>query len=153
MMNRPTSRRIAWHEAGHAVAAWDHGFTVVLVSIKPETLPQGVSFGRSQHLPETDCAIRSERQRENIVAMAGWAAEMASGEAGDETYDSGDLSCVLSRVDPSRLEIELGLAESEAERIVSANKHRVRRLADELIKRGELSDADEILAIIEAPQL
>jgi ATP-dependent Zn protease len=77
----PTLRQTAWHEAGHAVVAWDQGFTVTLVSIRPE----GGSLGRSQHTPMGDCAIPSERQRENIVAMAGWAAELQSGEAGDAT--------------------------------------------------------------------
>jgi hypothetical protein len=84
--------------------------------------------------------------------MGGWAAELASGEAGDgKTYDSSDLSWVLSRIDehaPSQLAAELGWVESEAERIVSANKERVERPADELIKREELPDADEILAVI-----
>ena len=84
--------------------------------------------------------------------MAGWAAELASGKAGGETYDSGDLSCLLSRVDPSRVEIELGWAESEAERIVSANLGRVERLAIELIHKGELLDASDILKMIEGPQ-
>jgi ATP-dependent Zn protease len=144
----PTLRQTAWHEAGHAVVAWDQGFTVTLVSIRRE----GNGFGRSQHTPAADCAVPSERQRESIVAMGGWAAEIASGEASDgETYDSDDLSWVLSRISehaPSLLDAELGWAGSEAERIVSANRDRVERLADELIKREELSDADEILAII-----
>lgn len=73
-------RRTAWHEAGHAVVAWDQGFTVVLVSVRPE---EGESFGRSTHKPAGDCAIPLERQRESIVAMGGWAAELASGEASD----------------------------------------------------------------------
>jgi hypothetical protein len=76
------------------VVAWDQGFTVVLVSIRPE----GRSFGRSRHTPAVDCSILLERQRENIVAMGGWAAEHASGEAGDMTYDDGDLECVLNRI-------------------------------------------------------
>jgi ATP-dependent Zn protease len=144
----PSRRRTAWHEAGHAVVAWDQGFTLALVSIRRE----GISFGRSQHTPAADCTIPLERQRESIVAMGGWAAELASGEASDgEPYDSADLSWVLSRINehaPMQLDAELGWAESEAERIVSANKDRIERLADELIKREELSDAAEILAII-----
>ena len=95
MTTAPSLRRTAWHEAGHAVTAWDQGFIVVLVSVKPE----GESLGRSTHTPAGDCSIQSERQRENIVAMAGWAAELASGEAEDGgTYDSDDLSWVLSRI-------------------------------------------------------
>jgi hypothetical protein len=87
--------------------AWDQGFTVVLVSIRPV----GKSYGRSTHTPAGDCAIASERQRECIVAMGGWAAEHASGEAGDRTYDGGDLSWVLNRIDehaPTRVAAELG---------------------------------------------
>jgi hypothetical protein len=135
------------------VVAWDQGFTVTLVSIRPETLPEGVAFGRSQHTPAGDCAVPSERLRESIVAMGGWAAELASGEATDgQPYDSRDLQCVLSWIDqhaPSRLSIEVGWAESEAQRIVGANIDRIERLADELISREELSDAGAILAIIE----
>jgi ATP-dependent Zn protease len=142
----PTLRQTAWHEAGHAVVAWDQGFTVTLVSIRCI----GDSYGRSQHTPAADCAIPSERERENIVAMAGWAAELASGETnGGETYDSGDLSCVLSRLDPSQIAIELGWAESKAQRIVSANLDRIERLAHELMSREELTSSAEILDIIE----
>ena len=115
---QPTLRRTAWHDAGHAVVAWDQGFTVTLVSIRPETLPEGIAFGRSQHTPAGDCAVPSERRRESIVAMGGWAAELASGEVGDgETYDSADMSWVLSRIDehaPTQRAAELGWAESEA---------------------------------------
>jgi hypothetical protein len=128
----------------------DQGFTVVLVSIRPD----GNSFGRCSHTPVGDAAVESERQRENIVAMGGWAAELASGEAADGmTYDSSDMSWLLSRAHqhaPSRIAAELGWAETEAERIVSANIDKVRRLADELLKRQEISGADEILAIVEA---
>jgi hypothetical protein len=109
------------------VVAWDQGFTVVLVSIRPE----GESFGRSTHTPKRSCAIALERQRESIVAMGGWAAEHASGEAGDRTYDGGDLSWVLSSIAahaPTQVAAELGWAESEAERIVRANIERVERL-------------------------
>jgi ATP-dependent Zn protease len=144
----PTLRQTAWHEAGHAVVAWDQGFTVTLVSISPE----GDSLGRSQHTPIGDCAIPSERQRQNIVAMAGWAAELQSGEAGDATYDSSDLTWVLTCLHqhaPSRIEIELGWAESEAARIVSANLDRIERLTHELMSREELVSSAEILDIIE----
>jgi hypothetical protein len=146
-MTSPTLRQVAWHEAGHAVVAWDRCLTVTLVSIRRI----GDSYGRSQHTPVGDCAVPSDRERENIVAMAGWAAELASGEAKGETYDSSDLSCVLSRVDPSRIAIELGWAESEAQRIVSANLDRIERLATELIRTAELSDSAEILKLIEGP--
>jgi hypothetical protein len=144
----PSPRRTAWHEAGHAVVAWDQGFTVTLVSIRRI----GDSYGRCRHTPAADCAIPSERKRENIVAMAGWAAELASGEASDGvTYDSADLTCVLSRLDPSQVAIELGWAECEAQRIVSANLGRIERLAIELIRWVELLDDSEILRLIEGP--
>ena len=144
----PTRRQTAWHEAGHAVVAWDQRFTVTLVSI----IPEGDSIGRSQHTPMGDCAIQSERQRENIVAMAGWAAELQSGEACYATYDSSDLTWVLNRLHqhaPSRIDIELGWAECEAQRIVSANLDRIERLAHELMSREELTSSAEILDIIE----
>ena len=149
METAATPRQTAWHEAGHAVVAWAQGFTVTCVSIRPE----GSSLGRSQHTPAGDGAIPSERQRENIVALAGWAAELASGEANENgTYDSADLTFVLSRLGqhaPSRIVIELGWAESEAQRIVSANLERIERLAHELMSREELTSAAEILDIIE----
>jgi hypothetical protein len=149
-MRSPTLQQVAWHEAGHAVVAWDRGFTVTLVSIRRI----GDSYGRCQHTPAVDYAVPSERERENIVAMAGWAAELASGEANGDTYDSSDLSWVLTRLDqhaPSRIRIELGWAESEAHRIVSANLGRIERLATELLHRVELLDASEILSLIEGP--
>jgi Peptidase family M41 len=149
-MEIPSLKRTAWHEAGHAVVAWDQGFTVVLVSIRPE----GESYGRSTHTPAGDCSIKSERQRECIVAMGGWAAEIASGETVDgRTYDSADLSWVLSRIAehaPTHVAAELGWAESEAERIVRANIDRVERVAMALIERQEIVGAEEdVLAIID----
>jgi ATP-dependent Zn protease len=141
----PSRRRTAWHEAGHAVVAWDQGFAVVLVSIRRV----GNSFGRSTHTPAADCSIDSERHRENIVAMGGWAAEQASGEAGDRTYDDDDLQCLANRSPEDRLTIELGWAEQEAARIVRSNLDRVERLAGVLLERTELSDAAEIKAIVE----
>jgi hypothetical protein len=147
----PSPRRTAWHEAGHAVVAWALDLKVVLVSIRPEG---NSGFGRSTHTPRGDCSIKVERQRECIVAMAGWAAELASAEATDEgTYDSGDLSYALSWIvefaGEHRIDIELGWAETEAARIVSENLDRVRHLADRLLERGELADPDEIGAVIE----
>jgi ATP-dependent Zn protease len=147
-VKRPTRKRTAWHEAGHAVVAWERGLSPTLVSIRA----QDESFGRSQHTPAGDCSILEDRTRESIVAMAGWAAELASGEADDGvTYDSSDLSWVLNRIDehaPSQVDVELGWAESEAVRIVSSNLERVRRLADELTKREEIAGTAEIVEII-----
>jgi ATP-dependent Zn protease len=148
-MSDITPRRTAWHEAGHAVVAWERGLTVVLVSIRSV----GESLGRSTHTPAGNCALPEERQRENIVAMGGWAAELTSGEADDgKTYDSGDINFVVNRIyehAPERFEIELGWAEREAERIVSENRDRVERLAHALMKRQEIANSDEIRAIIE----
>ena len=67
MTTGPTLRQIAWHEAGHAVVARDQKFTVTLVSIRRI----GAGYGRSEHTPAVDCAIPSDRLRENIVALAG----------------------------------------------------------------------------------
>src|SRR5689334_9508697 len=91
--DKPSLKRTAWHEAGHAVVAWEQGLTVTHVSIRPE----GESIERSTHSPAGDCTIESERYRENIVAMGGWAAELASGEVGDDnwTYDCGDCPLFL----------------------------------------------------------
>jgi hypothetical protein len=106
-MTGPTLRQTA-------VAAWDRGLTVTLVSIRRI----GVSHGRSQHAPACDCSIALEREREAIVAMAGWAAEIAPGEVSSGVaYDSNDLSQILSGIDeyaPSHVAIELGWAQSGA---------------------------------------
>lgn len=145
----PTLRRTAWHESGHAVVAWDRALIVTLVSIKPNDR----SFGRATHTPAGDPSIAAERERENIVAMGGWAGELASGEANDgTTYDSGDLRWMLSHIPEDRIAIELGWAESEAQRIVAANIGRVERLANKLLLQRELADACEIIKIIEGPQ-
>jgi ATP-dependent Zn protease len=146
MKKQPTLRRTAWHEAGHAVAAWDQGLAVTLVSIKPDAR----SLGRTCQERAGDIDPVQARQRDNIVIMAGWAAEHVSGEADDgNTYDGSDLRQVLCRIPDGRVEIELGWAEQEAERIVRENKTRVERLVVVLLKRLELTDADEIKAIIE----
>lgn len=142
---RPSLRRTAWHEAGHAVVAWDQGLTVVLVSIRPD----GKSLGRSQHTPLGDCAIEVERLRENIVAMGGWAGENASGEAEDGTYDSADLQWIFDHSADGKCNIDLGWAEQEAARVVCSNLDRVERLAGTLLERTGLSDPTEIKAIIE----
>jgi hypothetical protein len=85
--------------------------------------------------------------------MAGWASELASSETdGDVTYDSSDLEYVLKRIieyaGEDRVEIELGWAELEAERIVKENIDRIGRLADQLMSHRELTDTNEIGAII-----
>jgi hypothetical protein len=69
-----------------------------------------------------------------------------------DPFDADDLCWVLSRIEehaPSQVAIELGWAEAEACRIVLANLARVERLANELIRRGELTSASEILKLIE----
>jgi hypothetical protein len=121
--------------------AWDRGLTVVLVSIRPDDK----SFGRATHTPCGDYTVDAERQRENIVAMGGWAAENASGEADDgHTYDGADLQWILDHCPDERRAIELGWAEQEADRIVRTNLSRVERLAAVLMERIELTNADEI---------
>jgi ATP-dependent Zn protease len=153
MNSKPTLRRTAWHEAGHAVVAWERGCTAVFVSIQPD----GESLGRSRHTPCGDPSIPSERERENIIAMAGWASELASGETdGDGTYDSSDLAYVLNGIvhhtGEDSVAVQLGWAEREAERIVSENIERIERLADQLLRRRELTNTTEIGAIIEGRQ-
>jgi hypothetical protein len=86
--------------------------------------------------------------------MAGWASELASRETdGDSTYDSSDLAYVFNWIvdhaGEDRVAIELGWAEREAERIVAENIDRIERLADQLLRRGELANANEIRIIIE----
>jgi ATP-dependent Zn protease len=146
----PTLRRTAWHEAGHAVVAWERGCTVVHVSVRWE----GKSFGRSRHAPRGDPSISSERERESIIAMGGWASELALRETeGHCSYDSDDLKSVCSWIvdhaGEDRVGIELGHAEREAERIVAENIDRIERLAEQLVRRHELANANEIRAIIE----
>jgi ATP-dependent Zn protease len=139
-------RRTAWHEAGHAVVAWKSGKTVVLVSIAPDR----TSKGRSTHLPGFDADSEDDRVRENIIAMGGWAAEKASGEADDGlTYDSADMLWIYAHSSEDHFDVDFGWAEQEAERIVRENLSRVERLAAALMERTELVDADEIKRIIE----
>jgi len=147
----PSLKRTAWHEAGHAVAAWVLGFEVTAVSIEQ----MGESFSRSTHGPGADCSIAEERARENTVAMAGWFAELASDAVseGGATYDNDDLSGVRSRIvehaGDEQIEAELVLAEREAERIIRTNLERVKRLADALLDRTELTNPEEIRSIIQ----
>jgi ATP-dependent Zn protease len=146
-MTIPTLRRTAWHEAGHAVVAWDQKLTVKLVSIRRDAKEL---WPYTEQTRASDCDPERARRRENIVAMGGWAAENASGEASDgQTYDGRDLQWVLSRIPDGKVAIELGWAEQEADRIVRANLARVERLATVLMQRIELTDADEIRDIIE----
>jgi hypothetical protein len=93
MAAAPTLRQTAWHEAGHAVVAWDQKFTVTLVSIRHTA----DGYGRCDFTPKVDCAIPSEMRRENVVALAGWAAEIASGAVTD-LCDSDDYSRVVTRL-------------------------------------------------------
>ena len=92
----------------------------------------------------------AERAEENTIAMGGRAAAQAFGQ--DDTGDSSDMSWVLSRINehaPDCVAIELGWAESEAQRIVAENRDRVDRLATALLQREELADPAEIRAVIE----
>jgi hypothetical protein len=145
MMTDPTLRRTAWHEAGHAVVAWDQKQTVKLVSIRRDDH----SYGRTEQTRAGDSDPERARQRENIVAMGGWAGENASGEAEGVTYDTADLRWIYEHSQEGKFHIDLGWAEQEADRIVRANLPRVERLANVLLQRIELTDPDEIRTIIE----
>lgn len=146
----PSLRRVAFHEAGHAVVAWRHGLTVEEISIRRE----GDSLGRTRHTPVGDPEILEELRRENFVALAGAAAEQMADPTDDaDPYDGGDLSCVWSRlheyITEERRTVEFGWAEQNAERIVSENAPRLDRLAELLLVRHELSDPEEIRMTIE----
>ena len=59
--DKPSLKRTAWHEAGHAVVAWEQGLTVTHVSIRPEG--ERVLNGQRIRRPATAPSSRNATER------------------------------------------------------------------------------------------
>ena len=132
----------AYHEAGHAVAALALDRPVIKVSIRPDRDRLGIcAFGKPVVRPSEDWL-----EREMLIALAGMAAEARYTGIHDRESATRDLRYV------HRLALQRAGNERQAERLQrrllakvenlldrAANRTAIERLAEELLRAGEIS--------------
>jgi ATP-dependent Zn protease len=150
--NAPKRRRIAWHEAAHAVAGWALGYEVEELWIEA-----GLSIGHAT-IPE---ALRTTApwRHKVVVLFAGGVGGNLSGEPifdkhetlDDEHWASNyvpkDHPDLSDPDDDEALDRILLPLREEAENLVEANRDALQTLANELFNEGRLS-ADQARSIL-----
>jgi hypothetical protein len=153
---RPLDRRpIAYHEGGHAVAAWTFELPIDYVSIVPDER----SAGRLQHgpiqQPTAAAAIQAVSHAHLIVLYAGAAAQRRfaprSNVADGSNHDYGvaGLTALGSCRDPAAGHALIRWARAEAKALIAERWAAVTAVADALMKR-EVISGEETVAICAA---
>jgi hypothetical protein len=138
---------LAWHEAGHAVAAVLCGFQVHTVEIEDESSSSFlcavigiVGETHSTASSVTANSPRAERHRSAVVAMAGRAArEYRCPELGARwaDFEAADRHQALSLLQPDGApEVHLSAAFSEAQRLVAEHAQAIQAVAQLIIRAG-----------------
>ncbi len=155
---------IAYHEAGHAVAAW----YVRVRSISLSIMPDSQSLGRLTHHsyfagvnPEFDDSPRCQRRLENmaLVCLAGPAAQRRFNPRGYPQYVKGDYHDAVNFLsyispDPDELGAHIGWIEVRARNFVRRDDMWVpiKALAAALLDRGEIPSREIKPIILQACQ-
>jgi hypothetical protein len=153
---RPLDRRpIAYHEGGHAVAAWTFDLPIDHVSIVPDER----SAGRLQHgpiqQPTGAAAIQALSHAHLVVLYAGAAAQRRfaprSNVAGGSNHDYGvaGLTALGSCRDPAAGNALIRWAKAEARALIAERWAAVTAVADALMER-EVISGDEAVAMCAA---
>lgn len=105
-------RRIALHEAGHAVACVVFGTPLEYVSIRPGRTFGGVTVGVPREVPDApgratwlDPAIRVDLERRVIASLAGDLAERLDPTAGPRPVDETEVRAALEALGPRVVEL------------------------------------------------
>jgi hypothetical protein len=151
-------RRVcAFHEAGHALAAWRLGSEIILVTIRPSTWPETrlPSEGRVEHRSGRG-DHRAFPHHQAIIYFAGPAAQARhdprSGVRHDATWDH-DAAENVARIacrSPASIGPFLRLADHEARALVRAEWHCVEALAETLVARETLSGPEAVAVLAAA---
>jgi len=151
---------LAYHEAGHLVAAWRSGFRIRRATI----IPAGDVAGLVEHdsplkgVPlDTDVSeiARCRTEKAIVVCLAGPAAQRQFSARswrtthGERDYlVARDLAGCLN-VSPAAATAHLGYLEVVAHDLVAGSWHFVEAAAQELLRRGAL-DAAQVESVIQS---
>jgi hypothetical protein len=132
--------RIAYHEAGHALAAWKLGIPFSEVSILPAVNRGDIARGLGT----------IERQRGTTAMHTAAAMFLLAGQCSQVRWDpgSGDTGCEQDRTGARRhaeaLSVDVRKFQELAEDLVREDWTRITALADALLARNTLSGADAV---------
>ena len=153
-MARITSRlrATAYHEAGHAVAAWHQRIRINSLSIAEDDISKG-RLSHEYHFtgirPDLDMSPRAQRRIENM-AMVCFAGPHAQRKAFPRSWrnhhgrsDFHQATDLLSYVDPDpeTLEIYVKLVDARAQKFVAGPSvwMLIDRLANDLLERRKMT--------------
>lgn len=151
-------RATAYHEAGHAVAAWWLGLRFRGVSIRPDDESEGRLTWHTlpaRFQPDVNLTPRGEQllgQRTVVSLAGGIAQEIATGTPWDECGVGGDVQNTVtfglyaSGGDDQECELYCDLMAHRARRIIRRQWAAVEAVAQALLEREQLTE-DEVLAV------
>jgi ATP-dependent Zn protease len=137
-------RATAFHEAGHAVAAWSFGLSVKAVRVSSSDASGGAEIGDADHLPLIE---------QVAICLAGIAAEDIFGFKTHELAAFSDYAKVLELIEANGIsEVEQGLKLRNdgydcAHSHLEIHKSRVVELAERLSEKGRVG-ASEFLELM-----
>lgn len=162
-MHNPVDPNIlAFHESGHALAAWRLGACLEYVSIEHSAAwadRDGNSLGFVKyHWPNTDKIPGKLLEEKALISCAGPAAQKIYAPKSDiaaarkDDYENLNKIATLYCRNPRSVGPFRNLAKFEATYIVHMYWHCVSALASELVRRGYL-DGTEATAIMESAEV
>lgn len=154
----PTDRekgRVAYHEAGHAVAAWSLGCPFSTVTIVPDERGEGcVSLeGFRKRLTHSGHNPKLAQQWGAIQLSGPVAAKKYVSDPEDDEFQQKDHEALLLIVlgesfgPADQIAREVSKARNKAQQLVKANWDRITLLAEALLERGSVDPADAIQII------
>jgi ATP-dependent Zn protease len=139
--------QVAYHEAGHALAAWKLGIPFIEVSVLPRP-------GHGEVATALD--VIAEQRGETAMHVSA-AVFLLAGQCAQLRWDPGSFSIecehdlALARPHAERLLVQLSTFETQAAELVQSDWHRVQALAIALIERPTIAGDDAVRILEGAP--